>query len=71
MSDHLLPMVDQLLDLDLPLLERKCPEPVLLEECPDLVIAVLDAESGDAGRGESKTISGDQKPPLMTASTTT
>jgi hypothetical protein len=47
-------VVDQLLDFDLPLLERKCSEPVFLEEWPDLVIAAIDAKPGNARGGEIK-----------------
>jgi hypothetical protein len=47
-------VVDQLVEHDLPLLERKSAEPVLLEERPDLVVAAIDAEPGDLARGEIK-----------------
>jgi hypothetical protein len=61
-------VVDQLVEHDLPLLERKSAEPVLLEERPDLVVAAIDAEPGISLGEKIKTISGDQMPALMTAS---
>jgi hypothetical protein len=67
-GDHLIPVVEQLVELDLPLLERKRLEPVLLKECPDLVIAAIDAEPGMSLGEKSNTMSGDQMPALITAS---
>ena len=61
-GDHLIPVVDQLVELDLPLLKRERLEPVISEEGPDLVIAAMNAKSGNAARGKSHTSSGDQKP---------
>src|SRR3954451_19538185 len=47
-ADHLVPLVDHLVDLDLPL--REHPEPVVFEERLDLFVAAVDTESRDAGR---------------------
>src|SRR5215211_5220258 len=51
-GDHLISVVDKLVDHDLPLLERKRREPVLLKETPDFVVAAIDAEPGDLARGK-------------------
>src|SRR5262249_31314506 len=48
-ADHLIPVVDQLIDLDLPFVERERPEPIVLEEGLDLFVAAIDAESRDPG----------------------
>jgi len=44
--------VDQLVEYDFPPPEGERPEAVLLKECPDLVVAAIDAEPGDLARGE-------------------
>ena len=53
-EDHPIPVVDQLLDLNLPLLERKCPEPVLIKEGSHLLLTAEGADTRNSGPGGVK-----------------
>src|SRR5262249_44527971 len=61
-KDHLVPMVDRLVDFDLKIVEGEGTEPILLEEHPDLVLAAKHAEARYPGSSGIKNDLSRQEP---------
>src|SRR6476620_3653036 len=63
-DDNSIPVAHRLLDVDLPFLERKCSEPVLLEERSHRFLTAENANPGDAQSGWVEDNLGREEPGL-------